>query len=114
MRFLITMNMASANGFLVHQLTIEIPVDSCESLKDLLNEEEFITGRLYYRRRALTMETIWEDRGDMVLNTAHIGKAQEFFEMERDANDESQGYFKPSNLAPTGEGATVRKRRGVF
>lgn len=114
MRFLLTMNMPSGSGFLVHQLTVEIPVDSCEHLKDAMNEDEFITGRLYYRRRALTQETIWEDRGDIVLNTAHIGKAQEFFEMERDANDESQGYFKPSNLAPTGEGATVRKRRGVF
>ena len=114
MRFLLTMNMPSANGFLVHQLTVEIPVSSCEHLKDAMNEDEFITGRLYYRRRALAGETAWEDRGDIVLNTAHIGKAQEFYEVERDPNDESQGYFKPNNQHPSGEGATVRKRRGVF
>jgi len=114
MRFLLTMNMPSANGFLVHQLTVEIPVDSCDQLKDAMNMDEFITGRLYYRRRTPNNDTAWEDRGDIVLNTAHIGKAQEFFEMERDANDESQGHFKPSNNYPTGEGSTVRKRRGVF
>ena len=114
MRFLLTMNMPSANGFLVHQLTVEVPVDSCEQLKEAMNMDEFVTGRLYYRRRTLTGETAWEDRGDIVLNTAHIGKAQEFFEVERDTNDESQGYSKPSNNYLAGEGTTVRKRRGVF
>jgi hypothetical protein len=114
MRFLVTMNMPSANGFMVHQLTIELPFDSCERLKDAMNMDEFITGRLYYRRRALTQETIWDDRGDIVLNTAHIGKAQEFFEMEREPNDESQGYTQSVNKYATGEGPTVRKRRGVF
>ena len=37
MRYLLTMNMPSANGFLVHQLTVDIAVNSCEELKKMMN-----------------------------------------------------------------------------
>jgi len=114
MRFLLTLNMPSANGFLVHQLTVEVPVNSCEDLKKAMNMDEFITGRLFYRRRGHNGDTAWEDRGDIVLNTAHIGKAQEFYEVERDVNDELQGYPKSINHNSPREGASVRKRGGVF
>lgn len=114
MRFLITMNMPSANGFLVHQLTVDIDVRSCAELRDLMNIDEFISGRMFYRRRLVTGETGWEDRGDIILNTAHIGKVQEFFETEREINDESQGHSDSSGQRFAGERATVRKRNPMF
>ena len=114
MRFLLTMNMPSANGFLVHQVTVEIPVNSCDELMRKMNHDEFIMGRMFYRRRLLTGENAWEDRGDIILNTAHIGKVQEFFEMEREPNDEPHGYTEPSNPHYQGERVTIRKRRSMF
>jgi hypothetical protein len=114
MRFLLTMNMPSANGFLVHQVTVDIPVATCEELMRKMNHDEFIMGRMFYRRRLLTGENAWEDRGDIILNTAHIGKVQEFFEMEREPNDEPHGYTDTSNSPYSGERVTIRKRRSMF
>jgi hypothetical protein len=55
----------------------------------------------------------FEDRGEVVLNTSHIGKAQEYIEDERFHNyDESQGYSHSGNSHFAGERATVRKRGG--
>jgi len=46
-----------------------------------LNEEIFVKARLYYKRKDhMTGEVVWEDRGDIVLNAAHIGKVQVYFE----------------------------------
>lgn len=114
MRFLLTMNMPSANGFLVHQLTVEVPVNSCEELMRKMNHDEFIMGRMFYRRRLLTGENAWEDRGDVILNTAHIGKVQEYFEIERESYDEPHGHPEPSNPHFAGERVSVRKRRNMF
>ena len=88
MRFLLTMNMPSAQGFLVHQLTIEHHSNSCGEFCDELQGNEFIMGRLLYRQKGMTGETLWSDRGDVILNTSHIGKAQEFLDIEKDDYDE--------------------------
>jgi len=91
MKLLVTMNMPSAQEYLVHQLTVETEFDSLDKFLKLLNEEIFVLVRLYYKRKNfMTGELIWEDRGDIILNTAHIGKVQIYYELDKEqSNDES-------------------------
>jgi hypothetical protein len=91
MKLLVTMNMPSAQEYLVHQMTVDTSCESLEEFLKLLNEEIFVQVRLYYKRKNHhTGDVIWEDRGDIILNTAHIGKVQVYLEMEKDQpNDES-------------------------
>ena len=77
-RFLITMNMPSAQGYSVHQVTVDHTAPSLADFCDLLNEYDFVIVRLTYRMKGPNGESLVRDRGDMVLNTAHIGKVQEF------------------------------------
>jgi hypothetical protein len=92
LRFLVTLNMPAFEGRLVHQLTLEVlEARSVKELCLLMNRDEFIIGRHLYRKKNMyTQESEWEDRGDVVVNTAHIGKAVEFLEMEEDNYDNSQ------------------------
>ena len=80
MKFLITMNMPSGQGFLVHQITIEHSSESLEDFCDSLNDNEFIIGHLLYRRQNDQGSWGWVDKGEMVINTAHVGKVQIFIE----------------------------------
>ena len=86
MKFLLTMNMPSAKGFLIHQITIEHDGD-LEDFCNALNDNEFITVRQWYQFKQPTGDSIWQDRGELVVNTSHIGKVQEYHEQEND--DES-------------------------
>jgi len=114
MKFLITMNMPSAQGYLVHQVTIDHFAASCGELCDLLNEDEFIVARQWYRR-VHHGDVVWVDRGDIVINTAHIGKVQEFVEFEREnGNDEAHGSPDERRYDPQGTRPPVRPRRGMF
>jgi len=92
LRFLVTLNMPAFEGRLVHQLTLEVPqARSIKELCLLMNREEFIVGRHLYRKKNIyTQDSEWEDRGDVIVNTAHIGKVVEFIEMEDGYFDESQ------------------------
>ena len=76
----------------MHQLTLEVPqARSIKELCLLMNREEFIVGRHLYRKKNIyTQDSEWEDRGDVIVNTAHIGKVVEFIEMEEDNYDSSQ------------------------
>jgi len=76
-RFIITMNMGSASNNLVHQITCDHPANSLEELLDELSENDFIICRQFYRKGKDPMSntTVWEDRGDIILNTSAIGKA---------------------------------------
>lgn len=113
MKFLITMNMPSAKNFLIHQLTVESDVNSCADFCRLMNREEFIICKLLYRRTLMTGELAFEDRGDLILNTAHIGKVQEYYDLDKEYGyDESQGYSHSGNPHFAGERVTVRKRGG--
>ena len=84
MRFLVTMNMPSAQGMDIHQLTLDYPVSSQEELCSLLNKQEFMIFRIYYRRKHLDGEVWWQDRGNIIINTSWIGKAQEYIDPETD------------------------------
>lgn len=118
MRFLVTMNMPSASGNNVHQVTVEHPAGSCEAFCDELNDNEFIIVRLFYRRQdfdavSRQMSIVWEDRGDLILNTNHIGKVQEFVEYERDYG-ESQTYPEHRGSNRGGSRPPIRPGRGVL
>jgi hypothetical protein len=93
MRFLVTMNMPAASGAMVHQLTLDHPSESCEALLRSMNSEEFLLFQMHYRRKTEAGESWWEDRGETIINTHHIGKVQEFIDMEEHGSDESQGRF---------------------
>jgi len=99
MLFLITMNMPSAQGYSVHQLTIECEVQDIKSFNAMLNENEFVMGKQFYRRRSPRGDVIWEDRGLMIINTSHIGKVQEFVEFDNFEPD----FNKPVDVAPAFE-----------
>lgn len=86
MRFLLTMNMPSSNGFLIHQIIFEHESETAEKLFQTLNEDIFIYGRQFYKRQRDDGESVFVDKGDIILNTAHIGKAQVYIDYEAEAD----------------------------
>lgn len=80
MKFVITMNMPSSQGFLVHQIILEHKSESIADFCDLMNDETFIFGRQIYKRPDSDGNFIFVDRGDIILNTNHIGKVQEYYD----------------------------------
>ena len=90
MRFLVTMNMPSINGTETHTLTLEYPVNSQAELCALLNRQEFVIFRMFYRRQNMDGGIWWQDRGEIIINTSFIGKAQEFIDMDSEKEAEVQ------------------------
>lgn len=84
MRFLITMNMPSAKGYSVHQITVEHDSKSITNFWNYLQDNEFIMANLMYKIRNDDLSEYWEDRGPLIINTAHIGKVQELIEFKDD------------------------------
>ena len=106
-----TMNMPSASSMLVHQITVELPeVKSCKELCELMNDQEFIIGRQYYKYRGFDNVNVWEDRGNVIVNTAHIGKIQEFYETEGYKHDESHRSHEPSRSHAEVKRGPIRPR----
>lgn len=116
MKYLVTMNMPSARDYLVHQLTVEHPAETCAEFCKSLNQYEFILCRLLYRQRGIRGETVWIDRGDLVINTAHVGKVQEFIEVEKGEYRDDESYGSAGNVREHSEGSRgpIRPRRGMF
>ena len=73
MRFLVTLNMPSRKGELVHQVVCEYPVSSIEGFYDALNDNEFILVEEFYRKPD---NAGFYSVGLMILNTMHIGKVK--------------------------------------
>ena len=71
MRFLLTLNMPSASGNLVHQVNAEYPVDSLEAFVEALTHNEFVIIHEYYRDQN-TREDI--NRGFVAINYRYVGK----------------------------------------
>lgn len=112
MKFLMTLHMPSARGDSIHQITVGvIDIESCEELCDLLNEQEFICATQWYKREYPNGETAWQNRGDLIINTAHIGKIQEFYENKGDKNDKSHRHNDSSRSYAEVTGGTVRTNR---
>lgn len=80
MKFVITMNMPSSQGFLIHQIILEHKSESISEFCDLMNDETFIFGRQIYKRSDNDGNFVFVDRGDIILNTNHIGKVQEYYD----------------------------------
>jgi hypothetical protein len=83
-RFLITMNMPSAKGYSVHQITVEHNAKTMKEFWNVLQDNEFIMPNLMYKIRNDDLTEHWEDRGLIIINTAHIGKVQELIEFRED------------------------------
>lgn len=112
MRLLITMNMPSAAGNNVHQLTVEHKATNLAEFCEYLNNDIFIWCRIYYRRINHDGTVFWQDKGDIVLNTAHIGKAQEYVEYERhEVSEESSDHAGGSGPSYRGPRGTIRPPR---
>ena len=84
MRFLITMNMPSAKGYSVHQITVEHNAKTMKEFWNVLQDNEFIMPSLMYKIRNDDLTEHWEDRGLIIINTANIGKVQELIEFRED------------------------------
>lgn len=86
MKFLLTMNMPSAKGYPVHQMTVEHKARNLKEFWDALSDNEFIVCTLLYRFGVDEASKYWEERGQLLLNTSCIGKAQEYvdYQGERD------------------------------
>ena len=83
MRFLLTMNMPSAQGNVIHQLTVDHDSESIMDFCEDLNNNPFIIVRLLYRIKE-GANFLWRDKGDLILNTELIGKVVEFHENEKE------------------------------
>lgn len=92
MKFLITMHMPSVQGNLIHQVIFEHHAESVALFLDTLNEDIFIYGKQYYKRINDDGESVFVDKGDMIINTAHIGKVQEYIDFG--ADDENRFHQK--------------------
>jgi hypothetical protein len=99
MRFLATLNMPGVNGTDTHQLTFDHPSNSQEELCALLNRQEFIIFRMFYRRQNMDGEIWFQDRGEIIINTSWIGKIQEYidFDSDKEADVQKRTFKRPNN-----------------
>lgn len=111
MKFLVTMNMPSRDGNEVHQMTLEYPCESVEELCVALNQKEFLTFRQLYRQKDNYGETVWIDRGLLIVNSYHIGKAQEFVEYEKGDTSESVAHVEYGRSHFSGARGPIRPHR---
>ena len=82
MKFLFTMNMPSNTGKSVHQVVADHAAESLGELLDAMaNNDMMLVRQTNY------INENWQDRGDMILNTMHIGKVQVYVEPRRDNRD---------------------------
>lgn len=71
MKFLITMNMPSSNGNLVHQLHVLHPSKTLVEFVARLCQNDFVIVEEFYKR-----ETGYENRGEIAINSNHVGKVK--------------------------------------
>jgi hypothetical protein len=70
-RFLITMNMPSRSGGLIHQVICEHPARTVKELSDAMEGRDFLTVEEFYRD---TTHGGYFSSGEVALNVMHIGK----------------------------------------
>lgn len=79
MRFIITLNMPSYQGNLVHQLVVEHGSPSLESFVEALSSNDFVVVEEFYRDGKTGSSY---SRGKLALNYQHIGKIKCYMENE--------------------------------
>lgn len=75
MRFLVTMNMPSYSGNLVHQMTVEHEAETLEEFISLLMREDFIIVEELYKN---PHDGSHYSRGPVALNHQYVGKIKVF------------------------------------
>jgi 23S rRNA A2030 N6-methylase RlmJ len=73
MRFLVTLNMPSRKGELVHQVVCWYPCESIEDFLATLQNMDFILVEEFYRKQD---NAGFYSVGMMIINTMHIGKVK--------------------------------------
>ncbi len=73
MKFLVTLNMPSRKGELVHQVVCEHPATDLAEFMDAIQDADFIMVEEFYRKPD---NAGFFPVGEMVLNTMHIGKVK--------------------------------------
>lgn len=71
MRFLITMNMPSSAGNLVHQMHVTHSAQTLEEFISELSSNDFVIVEEFYKR-----ETGYESRGQIAISYRHVGKVK--------------------------------------
>lgn len=71
-RFLITMNMPSRSGGLIHQVICEHEARTLEEFVSLTDGLEFVTVEEFYRN----VDGSYYSTGQIALNVMHIGKVK--------------------------------------
>ena len=71
MKFLITLNMPSRKGELVHQVVCDYKVKNIEEFFEIVSQSDFILVEEFYRKPD---NAGFYSVGMMILNTMHIGK----------------------------------------
>jgi hypothetical protein len=100
-RFLITMHMpAGSSANLVHQVTGDHEAQTLSDFCAVLNDQAFVVIRqFYYLTDKHTGEKLgWRDRGELIINTDHIGKVSLHFDGEVQ-HIEDEPRFKQQNAA---------------
>ena len=106
MRFLLTLNMPSMTGNMVQQIIVGHKyAKTCLELTEILNENQFVNFTLWYRYQEPNEPHKWDDRGDIVINTDHIGKVQLFVEK---SNDEAHGTIAKGPRYSGGKSSPLR------
>jgi hypothetical protein len=73
MKYLVTMNMPSRKGELVHQVVCEHPARDLAEFLDVIQDADFIMVEEFYRKPE---SAGFFSVGPMLLNTMHIGKVK--------------------------------------
>ena len=71
MRFLVTMNMPSYSGNLVHQMTVEHEASNLDEFIAILMEDDFIIVEELYKN---PNDGSYYSRGKVALNHQYVGK----------------------------------------
>jgi hypothetical protein len=73
MKYLVTLNMPSRKGELVHQVVCEHPSGSMEEFLEAVQDNDFILVEEFYRKPE---SAGFFPVGPLIINTMHIGKVK--------------------------------------
>jgi 6-pyruvoyl-tetrahydropterin synthase len=80
-KLLLHMNMPSGSNDGTHQVIFSIPgIDDLGRLAALIREKEGVLHGHHYIFDRINGERIWRNRGEMVINFAHVGKIDVYYE----------------------------------
>lgn len=98
MKVMLTLNMPNSSGMPLHKLIADVGDHTIETFWETLCDNEFVKVNQFYVSRSQTGETIWDDLGIVLLNTAHIAKVQEY--IEKIAMEDDNRPFTRQNQRP--------------